>query len=199
MRPYVPKQHPQQRLASPSRGLSSLIHYLTVIGLAIATAAFLFGSLADITASRRLFRLKNWLSVIATPLEVLITTLYGGITAVDKELVVPKEFQIGFWPDVSLHVVPAVVLTLDLLLFSPPWSLSFRQALGISVTFAFAYWFWVEQCYRHNGWYPYPIFEALTIPWRAVLFCFSGGLMAGSTQALKWAYEKLNGAGNDRT
>ncbi|KAL8949382.1 MAG: hypothetical protein Q9222_004502 [Ikaeria aurantiellina] len=229
MRPYVPKRHPQQRLASPSRGLSSLIHfaglssfaasfkflidyptlinetygwhfqYLTVIGLAIATLAFFFGSLADITASRPLFRLKNLFSVIATPLEVLITTLYGGITSVDKELVVPKEFQLGFWPDVSLHVVPALVLTLDFLLLSPPWSISFRQALGISTTFAFAYWLWVEQCYRHNGWYPYPLFEALTIPWRVVLFCFSGLLMAGSTQALKLAYQRLNGAGTDST
>lgn len=85
------------------------------------------------------------------------------------------------------------MLTVDYLLFSPPWGIRFREALALSMVFAFGYWFWVERCYRHNGWYPYPIFEALTTPWRVVLFCFSGVLMAGSTEVLKLVYGKLNG------
>ncbi|KAL8767765.1 MAG: hypothetical protein Q9209_005851 [Squamulea sp. 1 TL-2023] len=167
--------------------------YLTIIGLALATITFTAGSLADITSSRRLFRIKNAFSVIATPLEVLISTLYGSLVSIDKELVIPKEFQLGIWPDISFHAVPAIVLTIDYLLLSPPWTISVRQMMALSTAFAFGYWFWVEQCYRHNGWYPYPIFEALTTPWRIVLFCFSGALMAGSTEVLKLAYRKING------
>ncbi len=149
------------------------------------------------TSSRTLFRYKNAFSVIATPLEVLISTLYGGLASVDKELVVPKEFQLGLLPDISFHAIPAIVLTIDYLLFSPPWTISFRQELTFSTALAFAYWFWVEQCYRHNGWYPYPIFAALTTPWRILLFTFSGALMAGSTEALKLVYKRLNGGVQD--
>ncbi len=167
--------------------------YLTIIGLTLATATFAAGSLADITSSRRLFRLKNILSVIATPLEVIISTLYGSLVSVDKELVIPKEFQLGLLPDIGFHAIPALVLTMDYLLFSPPWTIQFRQALALSTALAFAYWFWVETCFRHNGWYPYPIFEALTTPWRIGLFCFSGALMAGSTEVLKLVYRKING------
>lgn len=167
--------------------------YLTIIGLLLATITFALGSLADLTSSYTCSRYKNLFSVIATPLEVLITTLYGSLVSVDKDLVIPKEFQLGLLPDIGFHAVPAVLLTVDYLLFSPPWTISFRQALGLSTAFAFGYWFWVEQCYRHNGWYPYPVFEILTTPWRIVLFCFSGALMAGSTEVLKFMYSKVNG------
>ncbi|KAL8731508.1 MAG: hypothetical protein Q9166_003354 [cf. Caloplaca sp. 2 TL-2023] len=84
--------------------------YLTIIGLALATITFSAGSLADITSSQRLFRIKNAFSVVATPLEVLITTLYGSLVSVDKELVIPKEFQLGLLPDISFHAVPAIAL-----------------------------------------------------------------------------------------
>ena len=145
------------------------------------------------TSSLPLFRLKNRFSILATPLEVLITVLYTSLVSIDKSLVIPPEFQLGFWPDVSFHFVPAFVLTIDYLLFSPPWGIRSREMLGVSMVFAFGYWFWVELCFRHNGWYPYPIFEALTTPWRVVLFCFSALLMTGSAEVLKLLYRRLNG------
>ncbi|KAL9597400.1 MAG: hypothetical protein Q9219_005153 [cf. Caloplaca sp. 3 TL-2023] len=167
--------------------------YLTIIGLALATIAFFFGSLADVTSSYRLMRYKNAFSLVATPLEVLISILYGSLVSVDKELVIPKEFQLGLLPDIGFHAVPALVLTVDYLLLSPPWKITFRQSVILSIAFAVAYWLWVEQCYRHNGWYPYPIFEALNTPQRMILFCMSGFLMAGSTEALKLLYGIING------
>jgi hypothetical protein len=48
-----------------------------------------------------------------------------------------------------------VVLLIDLLFFSPPWTISIFPALGLSGTIAFGYWFWIEQCFFHNGWYVY--------------------------------------------
>ncbi|MCJ1322739.1 hypothetical protein MMC15_008089 [Xylographa vitiligo] len=112
--PRILRRHPLQRLPSPSRGVSSIFHaagvssfaasfkylvdwpnpvndsygwhfqYLTIIGLALATMTFVFGSLADITASRRLFAVKNALSVCSAPLEILISLLYWGIRAVGR-------------------------------------------------------------------------------------------------------------------
>ncbi len=43
---------------------------------------FLFGSLADITLSPRLFLIKNALSVCSAPLEILISVLYWSLRAV---------------------------------------------------------------------------------------------------------------------
>jgi hypothetical protein len=53
--------------------------------------------------------------------------------------------------DVSFHLAPALFLTLDLLFLSPPWATTPRAtflSLLISTVLAFAYWFWVELCYR---------------------------------------------------
>lgn len=54
--------------------------------------------------------------------------------------------------DVGFHAVPAVMLLIDLLILSPPWTITVAPTLAISGTIAFAYWFWVELCYQHNGW-----------------------------------------------
>lgn len=56
--------------------------YLTVIGLSLSTVTFAVALLADITLSRRLFLIKNILSVCSAPMEVLISVLYWGLRLV---------------------------------------------------------------------------------------------------------------------
>jgi len=97
------------------------------------------------------------------------------------------------WADVGFHLMPAVFLTLDLLFFSPPWKVNGVTAMGLSSAIAFGYWGWVEHCYKHNGWYPYPLFEALSTTQRAFLFAGSAVTMTGSTLMLRWLYGKVNG------
>lgn len=173
--------HPLQRLSSPSRTLSLLIHlaglisftlsykylidfptlinasygwhwqYLTILGLAVAHLTFIFGFLADITLSPRLFAIKNTLSLCSAPLEVLISILYWGICAIDRELIVPPEIDIAPWADIGFHAVPSLLLTVDLLLLSPPWTIRRLPAMGLSLGIAVGYWAWVEQCFKHNG------------------------------------------------
>ncbi|KAK3996464.1 hypothetical protein QBC44DRAFT_339458 [Cladorrhinum sp. PSN332] len=216
-------RHPLQRLSSPSPGFSAIIHivgllsyscsfwylqrfpspihdgfggafqFLTIIGLGLATLTSAFALLADLTLSPQLFAVKNVLAATAAPLEVLISILYWGLCAIDKSLVVPPELQLPFLPDFGFHAMPAIMLTLDLLLLSPPWTIKGYGAMTISTILAFAYWGWVEYCYSRNGWYPYPIFELLSTGQRVVLFTASGLLMTASTLGLKWVYGKLNG------
>ncbi|CAP69601.1 uncharacterized protein PODANS_1_12570 [Podospora anserina S mat+] len=215
--------HPLQRLSSPSRSFSALVHaigllsyscsfwylqqfpteihfgfggdfqFLTIIGLALATATFAFGLLADLTLSPRLFGIKNVLSVCSTPLEVLISILYWSISAIDKSLLFPPEFALPFLPDFGFHAMPAVMLTMDLILLSPPWTIRVYSAMALSTCLAFLYWGWVEYCFEQNGWYPYPMFELLKTWQRVILFSVSAGLMTTSTLALKWLYGKING------
>ena len=54
--------------------------------------------------------------------------------------------------DVGFHAVPSILLVVDLLFLSPPWTITVLPAMGISTALAFGYWVWVEQCFRHNGW-----------------------------------------------
>ncbi|GFG22658.1 hypothetical protein IFM61606_02522 [Aspergillus udagawae] len=112
-------KHPVQRMSSPSRGFSALVHliglasfigsfnfmhenpnraneaygwhfqYLTVIGLALSTLTFAFALLADLTLSTRLFLVKNLLSICSAPMEVLISILYWSLRMIDERLVVP--------------------------------------------------------------------------------------------------------------
>ena len=175
-------QHPLQKLPSPSWGLSLAVHllgiasfnynfmflqqwdvpiakaygwhfqFLTIIGLAASMIGFMFGAAADLTKSRTLFQVKNYIAVLATPVEVVISILYWGIRFIDSKLLMPDEFYIDILPDVGFHLAPAVFLTIDLLFFSPPWTVPAYGMMALSTAFTFAYWFWVEHCYSHNGW-----------------------------------------------
>jgi hypothetical protein len=174
-------RHPLQRFASPARGVSAALHmlglisfalsfkylidypshinesygwhyqFLTIIGLTIATGTFAFGLLADITLSPELFVIKNSLSLCSAPLEVVISILYWGISAIDKALVVPPDVAISLYADVGFHAMPAILLTIDLLFFSPPWAISALPTMVLSSALASSYWVWVNQCYKYNG------------------------------------------------
>ncbi|KAL1952822.1 hypothetical protein VTO42DRAFT_4127 [Malbranchea cinnamomea] len=219
----MPLKHPLQKLSSPSFGISAIVHfaglssfaasfkymvdhpnmaneaygwhfqYLTIIGLTLSTITFAVGFAADVFMSHRLFQLKNFLSVCSTPLEVLISVLYWGLRLVDERLVKPEWSVISTSADIGFHAVPTIVLVFDLLYLSPPWTVTALKSMGLATTIAFGYWFWVEQCYKYNGWYPYPLFEKLTTPWRIALFGFSATVMTLNTLALKWLYSQVNG------
>ncbi|KAJ5104191.1 hypothetical protein N7532_004720 [Penicillium argentinense] len=219
------QMHPLQQLPSPSRGVSALVHltglasfaysfkfmhdnpnraneaygwhfqYLTVIGLSLSTLTFIVALLADITLSRRLFLIKNLLSVCSAPMEVLISVLYWGLRLIDERLVIPDWAVIPLDADISFHAIPSIVMLIDLLLLSPPWTITIMPSLGLSGAIAFGYWFWVEQCFQYNGWYPYPIFEQLPTPGRVALFSISAVVMALSTATLKWLHGRVNGFG----
>ncbi|KIV77869.1 hypothetical protein PV11_09647 [Exophiala sideris] len=218
-------QHPLQRLPSPSRGVSALIHvlglasfgysyeylisnpnhinqaygwhfqYLTIIGLSLATLTFLLGLLADFTRSPRVFALKNLVSMCSAPMEVLISFLYWGLRAIDPALVVPPELELPVSADLSFHMAPSVLLLVDLLFLSPPWAITVLPAVGLSVFIAMAYWWWIELCYSYNGFYPYPLFAMLDSTQRVGLFVGSALVMAANTMVLKWIYGKVNGFG----
>ncbi|GAO13983.1 uncharacterized protein UV8b_01940 [Ustilaginoidea virens] len=216
-------QHRLQCLASPSPSFSLLVHllgavslaktfqflfewdtpfadshgwyfqFLTIIGLTLSLSVFVLAAVADVTGSSALFRIKNLISVIATPLEVLISTLYWGICAIDTSLIVQPGFELETWVDIGFHLAPALFLTLDLILFSPPWTISAYGMMSLSTAFSFAYWYWVEACFSKNGRYPYPMFELLTTTQRALLFTVSAGLVTAFSGVLKWTYGIVNG------
>lgn len=174
-------KHPRQRLDSPSRSLSALLHltglisfansflflrtvvlpiqlsfgdhfqFLTVIALILATAVFSLGLMADLVLSSRLFAAKNLVSVCATPLEVHVTLLYWGLRVIDKDLVMPPDFHLPILADLGFHLAPTLFLVLDQIFLSPPWTIRTHAAMSLNMVLAYLYWFWIEWCFSKNG------------------------------------------------
>jgi hypothetical protein len=175
--------HALQRLGSSPRSVSTIIHvaglilfaasfswlpnitnpihngfgghyqFLTFIALSISAITFAVGLLADAFHSEQLFALKSILSVCATPLEVLVSILYWPLRAFDKSLVMPPGHELPFIPDFGFHAVPAILLTLDFMLLSPPWPIKAYNAMTLDSVLVFLYWGWIEYCFSVNRWW----------------------------------------------
>ena len=129
---------------------------------------------------------------------LLITLLYWSLRFVDVDLVLPSWApRLDLGTDLGFHAVPALGLVVDLLFFSPPYTIAALPALGLSSGIAVAYWFWVEACFRHNGFFPYPIFDEVGYYGRVGLFVGSAGVMTVSLLCLKWVYGRVNGVEMD--
>ena len=176
------QKHPAQRLTSPSRSFSLVLHvvatisflynfhfltiwdtpfnvaygwhfqFLTILGLAAALLCSVLGIVADLTLSSVPFQAKNFVSVVATPLEVVVSILYWSLHLIDPTLLFDGEFQMPLHVDVGFHLYPAVFLALDLVLLSPPWTIPAYGVMLLSTGIAFSYWYWVELCFSYNGW-----------------------------------------------
>jgi hypothetical protein len=134
-------------------------------------------------------------------MEVLISILYWGLRAIDPKLVVPDWAPpLPLFNDLGFHALPASVLVLDLLLFSPPWTIAAAPAMVLSSVIAGVYWVWVERCYARNQFYPYPIFDEVGFEGRVALFAGSAIVMTFATVLLRWLYGIVNGnkAANER-
>jgi hypothetical protein len=176
------------------------LQFLTIIGITICTACFTFGLIADITNNTTCFTIKNYISLVAAPIEIVISILYWGLRAIDTGLVVPPDFPLPpFLYDLTFHFFPALVTAIDTILLSPPWPSSPMNpnapliTLVLSTSVVFLYWFWIEVCYSYNGFYPYPLFALLTTYQRIGLFAVSGATMWVVGGALRALYAWVNG------
>jgi FAR-17a/AIG1-like protein len=83
-------------------------------------------------------------------------------------------------------------MIIDILFFSPPWTISILPSISITSGIAVGYWFWVEECYRKNGFYPYPIFDEAGFNGRIGLFVMSAVTMTLGLWTLSGAYGLIN-------
>ncbi|KAI1061353.1 hypothetical protein LB507_011227 [Fusarium sp. FIESC RH6] len=175
-----------------SRSFGWYFQLLTVVGLALSLVTFSLGLIADLTLSNVLSEAKDTIAVLATPLEVLIAVLYWSIRMHDPALLMPEDLVIDPLPDLGFHLVPAVLLVLDLLLWSPRATISTRSMMSLSTILAAVYWCWIELCFYKNGWYPYPMMDQFTATQRVVIFVASAGLLTASSSGLQWVHGKIH-------
>ncbi|KAH8901255.1 integral membrane protein [Thozetella sp. PMI_491] len=176
------------------QGFGGSYQFLTFIGLTASTLTFWFALLADTFGSKQLLAAKNMLAILAASLEVLIGILYWSLRAIDKSLVVPPGHELPFLPDLGFHAMPAIVMTLDLILLGPPWTIKAHSAATLGSVFTLLYWAWIEYCFSRNGWYPYPLLMTLSVWQKSVLCAVIALLLTSSTMLLKWVSSLGNGA-----
>jgi hypothetical protein len=81
----------------------------------------------------------------------------------------------------------------DTLFFSPPWETHALAALMYFSIFAGGYWMWIEHCFTHNNFYPYPLMSILNQRQRTLLFTFATLLCWSSFLSVRALYRKING------
>ncbi|KAF4962745.1 hypothetical protein FSARC_9193 [Fusarium sarcochroum] len=175
-----------------SRSFGWYFQLLTVLGLATSWITFLLGLLGDLAPCDGIFRAKNAISVLATPLEVLIAVLYWSIRLHDPALLMPEDLVIDPLPDLGFHLVPAVLLVLDFVLLSPQATITTRSMISLSTILAVLYWCWIELCFYQNGWYPYPMMDQFSAGQRISIFIASSGLLTLSSSGLQWIHDKVH-------
>ncbi|KAK9898777.1 hypothetical protein P389DRAFT_193797 [Cystobasidium minutum MCA 4210] len=132
--------------------------FLTVLGLCCAMGSMAVATLKDLLPQVKAFDVvKNSLGIVSVPLEGLISVLYWGLRAYDPKLLVPPDprYQIPLVMDLSLHALPALLLWIDFLFLSPPFSAASSPIL-LSSLLTTGYACWMEHCARINGNFPYP-------------------------------------------
>ncbi|KAH7259099.1 FAR-17a/AIG1-like protein [Fusarium redolens] len=165
---------------------------LTVVGLTLSLITLSLGLIADLATHDGCSRAKDTISLLATPLEVMIAVLYWSIKFHDPSLLMPADLVINPWADLGYHLVPAVLLVPDLLLYSPRATISTRSMMFASTILAVVYWCWIELCYYQNGWYPYPMMDQFSAIQRVAVFVGSSGLLTLTSSSLQWVHGKLH-------
>jgi hypothetical protein len=128
-------------------------------------------------------------------IEALITILYWSIHFYDRTLLVDPAIapQLPLVNDMGFHLFPTLFLMFDTLFFSPPWETHALAALMYFSVFAGGYWIWIEHCFTHNNFYPYPLMGLLNRQQRALLFGFATLLCWTSFLTVRGLYSKVNG------
>lgn len=154
--------------------------FLTILGLAISLVQECVAVLAVISGLQSINYVQDILLQLTSPLEVLISILYWSIKFVDESLVIDPRNKAKPGPtlDRMLHLWPAIMQCASAVLFpTRRWNASPLKAGAWFIACAYGYWLWVNEAYKHNGFYPYPLLAVLGPLHRAVLFGFAAMLV----------------------
>ncbi|GAA5828793.1 hypothetical protein JCM3766R1_003822 [Sporobolomyces carnicolor] len=169
--------------------------YLTILSLGVSWLVFLFALLKDTFPSVNLFaRLKTMTSLIATPIEGFVALAYWGLMLLDPSLLVPPdpEFYLPFKLDISIHGLPAIMLWVDFLCFSPPYPKSARP-FALSTSAVVAYVSWMEFTASKNGRFPYPFLDTMPKAQRSLFYLVQVPVVIGLFKATNGLHHLIRG------
>lgn len=149
--------------------------FLTVLSVAASLIHQLFSVLALLTSLRTFSTLQNWVLLISAPLEAVVACLYWPMKLSSPGLLKDKRiaFEISSELDRRLHLYPAIFEALSATFFAQRrWRQGVFAPLLLFLSVGGSYWIWIETTFKHNGFYPYPLFAVLDVQQKAM---FVGG------------------------
>ncbi|KAI9486216.1 MAG: FAR-17a/AIG1-like protein [Benjaminiella poitrasii] len=137
-------------------GYGGHFQFLTIIGLLVASLSSIVRIINLLTGHLKV--VYESLTAIATPVEGLISVLYWPIVLYDRGMLIPKGtvFGLPLKLDLSLHLIPTIVCWIDFMGFNRGFKRAPVHIISIYV-FTLLYYFWVNKCHEHNGYWPYPL------------------------------------------
>ncbi|KAM0788471.1 hypothetical protein ACM66B_001604 [Microbotryomycetes sp. NB124-2] len=175
--------------------------FLTVLSLAVSTMTFTSAVLKDFLPSFKLFdTLKTGLSVLAVPVEGLVSVLYWSMQFYDPRLLTPPGtmFRIPLFLDISIHALPALFLWIDFLAFSPRMSKRVNPLL-ISAVGALAYTTWMEYAAKQNKHFPYPFLDHMAPLARSIFYLCMIPVLLGLFRCANGIHDIVRGSGNAKS
>lgn len=182
--------------------------YLTNWGLMLAIATTVSGAISDMLPGIKVLKtIKRSFLLVALPLALTISTIYWGLLLAAPSLILPPKvrsttqpgepsssddapelFRIPLWIDISLHLVPAVVLAIEFFVREKRYKapMSTVGALIACGILSASYTVWVEHAASINGRFPYPFLPLDSLPTRVAIYI-------GSTFFAFGAFKVING------
>lgn len=168
------------------------LQFLTILALFASLIRQIFSFLYLLTGIRTFNALQGWLSLLTTPIEVVVTSLYWPLKIYKNNLVKDARFGIKIQPvlDRKVHLYPAIYEFLSSTIFSTRrWVRGNFMPLFIFSAVACGYWAWIETTFKYNGFYPYPLFNVLDTQSKALLIA-AGTLIAFITYKMVVVFQR---------
>jgi hypothetical protein len=97
--------------------------------------------------------------------------MYFTLISISQDLLKPEDipFELPVMLDLALHLLPTVVLWIELLVFTPHFRYTSYHLILLAL-FTVGYSSWMELCFSKNGFWPYPFLAFLDGTQRLILY-----------------------------
>lgn len=185
--PGDPHHHVVKQIAHERNRLGGRWKYLTIWGLTCQLIYYCLAVVNDLVGSStfvkrevtRLQRLRDvFFTAIALPVALLVSIMFWGVYAVDRELVFPAILDAHYpaWLNHGVHTMPLLIGLLEVLLERHNYACN-RLSVGLLVGFLAAYLGWTLHLALVENLWVYGILRVLSWPMRIAFM--SGNLLVG--------------------
>ena len=145
---------------------------LALLNLFIGTDALVRSKASGLQRARDFF-----FSTLSFPIGIFVAAMFWSLWFIDRELVMPKIYD-EFIPVYVNHMLHTTCIPVCLFELVSVYHLYVSKKCGIAATAFFCgiYLAWTLYIANVGGFWVYPLFKALPVPWRYVFMVFCAGL-----------------------
>lgn len=152
--------------------------FLTNLSLMLSNIVFALGVIAHATKSSTIFQWKNRLGPFGLIMEMIVFMVYWPLRLFFLHLLVKNidDFRATLFIDLSIHLMPVVLLLVDFMWFLPTCTITNSQALAICLVATGGYWLWLHRIVdlENGAEFPYNFLNVDSTVVRGVIFTFVG-------------------------